>query len=266
MVGDRVSSCSVVNAQEVPVVGHATLDQTWVLTEPITVTPSAGSSKPVPVRVGFLSDMPVGQSLVEYLDPIILALEDAMNEGRLTQTVDLLGSHVLGLPAGTAENVVAAYRDLVEEGCLLVMSVGVTNNALVLRDVINETGVPYITMAGTTRFAGPHCFSLANGGHGEEAAILAAYLAEQGWRRVVLTGEGSPGDAEYRRFFADQAAFYGVEILASHYFAERPSDDELDEVLRSFRTLKPDALTYCGFGLNSEQLNPSLARIGWDPP
>jgi hypothetical protein len=186
------------------------------MTEPITVTPSTGSSQPATVRVGFLSDMPVGQSLVEYLDPIILAFEDAMNEGRLTETIELVGCHVLGLPAGTAENVIAAYIDLVEKGCLLVMSVGVTNNALVLRDVINETGVPYISLAGTTRFNGSHCFSLANGGHGEEAAILAAYLAEQGLRRVVVTGEGSPGDAEYRRFFSEQAALYGVEILASH--------------------------------------------------
>jgi hypothetical protein len=178
-------------AKEVSVAGHATIDQTWVMTEPITVTPSTGSSQPAIVRVGFLSDMPVGQSLVEYLDPILLAFEDAMNEGRLTQAIELVGSHVLGLPAGTAENVIAAYLDLVEQGCLLVMSVGVTNNALVLRDVINETGVPYITMAGTTRFNGSHCFSLANGGHGEEVAILAAYLAEQGLRRVVVTGEGS---------------------------------------------------------------------------
>jgi hypothetical protein len=67
-----VSSCSVANAQEVPVVGHATIDQTWVLTEPITVTPSASSSKPVPVRVGFLSDMPVGQALVEYLERMMM--------------------------------------------------------------------------------------------------------------------------------------------------------------------------------------------------
>ena len=266
MVVNRLSRCSVTTAKEVSVASHATIDRTWVMTEPITVTPSTGSSQPATVRVGFLSDMPVGQSLVEYLDPIILAFEDAMNEGRLTETIELVGCHVLGLPAGTAENVIAAYIDLVEKGCLLVMSVGVTNNALVLRDVINETGVPYITMAGTTRFNGSHCFSLANGGHGEEAAILAAYLAEQGLRRVVVTGEGSPGDAEYRCFFSEQAALYGVEILASHYFDEPPGDDELDEVLGSFRALEPDALAYCGFGLNSQQLNPSLARLGWNPP
>lgn len=82
----------------------------------------------------------------------------------------------------------------------------------------------------------------------------------------MLTGEGSPGDAEYRAFFAEQAALYGVEILDAHYFVEQPSDDELDDVMRRFRDLEPDALAYCGFGFHSRQLNPALARIGWDPP
>jgi hypothetical protein len=136
----------------------------------------------------------------------------------------------------------------------------------VLRDHINAARVPYITMAGTTRFTGEYCFSLANGGHGEEAAILAAYLAKQGYRRIVLTGEGSPGDAEYRAFFTEQAALYGVEIADAHYFPDEIKDGELDDVLRRFRDRMPDALVYCGFGFHSRQLNPALARIGWAPP
>src|SRR5260370_17200883 len=121
-------------------------------------------------------------------------------------------------------------------------------------------------MAGTTRFTGEYCFSLANGRQGEEAGILGAYLAKQGYRRIVLTGEGSPGDAEYQAFFTEQAALYGVEIADAHYFQDVIKDDELDDVLRRFRDLMPDALVYCGFGFHSRQLNPALARIGWAPP
>ena len=263
--GSYAPTCSVATATDTAVVEHPSVPQTWTLSEPIVISPHDGGTGE-PIRIGFLSDMPVGDKLTEYLDPILLGLEDAMVEGRLNRTVELRASHVLGLPAGAAADVRAAYVDLVDDGCLIVGSTGVTNNALVLRDLINERAVPYITMAGTTRFTGPHCFSLANGGHGEEAAILAAFLARQGHRRVVLTGEGSPGDEEYRSFFAEQAALYGVEILASHYFEDRPTDDELDDVMRSFQALEPDALAYCGFGLHSDQLNPSLARIGWDPP
>ncbi|WP_261566036.1 ABC transporter substrate-binding protein [Frankia gtarii] len=220
-----------------------------------------------PTRIGFLSDMPAGKALGEYLDPIILAIEDALAEGRMRRPVELLASHVVGLPTGQPNNVIAAYLDLVERGCVLVLSTGVTDNALVLRDTINAAKVPLITMAGTTRFVGDYCFSLANGGHGEEAAIMASYLADHGLRRVVLTGERSPGDSEYHRFFQEQARLYGIDILTEHYFDQEPTADEVDTVLRHFRDdLRPDALVYCGFGWNSSQFNPALTRIGWHPP
>jgi branched-chain amino acid transport system substrate-binding protein len=258
--------CSVRSAGDVARVEHPSIPATGVLAEAISVAP-AGADPEAVVRVGFLSDMPTGASLAEYVDPIILAFEDAVREGRLRVPVELIASHVVGLPTGREENVAAAYQDLIGQGCRLVLSTGVTNNALVLRDLINAARVPYITMAGTTRFTGDYCFSLANGGHGEEAAILAAYLAQRGFRRVVLAGEGSPGDAEYREFFHQQAALYGVEILDSHYFGgDAVVDEELADVLTRFRSLAPDALVYCGFGFHSRQLNPALERIGWAPP
>jgi len=259
--------CSVTSSRDLATVAHPNIVDTTVLELPIVVAPAEATvGAPEAVRIGFLSDMPMGGSL-GGLDPIILAFEDAIAEGRIARPIELLASHVVGLPVGRAENVVAAYLDLVERGCLLVLSVGVTNNALVLRDVINEAKVPYITMAGTTQFTGDYCFSLANGGHGEEAAILAAYLADRGFLRIVLMGEGTVGDAEYHRFFTEQAALYGIEILEATYFEQAPTDDELDRVLlHAHDALTPDALVYCGFGLNSAQINPALERIGWDPP
>ena len=244
-------------------VPHAVIPQTFVLDGPVVVGPEKPTGS---IRIGFLSDMPTGSSLAGYLDPVLLALEDAVLEGRLHHRVELLASHVVGLPVGDEANVVAAYEDLLAQDCALVLSTGVTNNALVLRDVINRSEVPYITMAGTTRFTGQFCFSLANGGHGEEAAILAAFLAHRGYRRVVVAGEDSPGDAEYRAFFAEQTALYGVEIIDSHYFAGTPTESEVDKVMGRFRGRSPDALVYCGFGFHSQMLSPSLERIGWDPP
>jgi branched-chain amino acid transport system substrate-binding protein len=267
------AECTVRSARNLVAVPHPSVAMTDVLNERIIVGPAGVAQRAVagdgftPTRIGFLSDMPTGSALGGYLDPIILALEDAINEGRLSRPVELIASHVVGLPTGQPNNVIAAYRDLVERGCVLILSTGVTDNALVLRDVINASKVPLITMAGTTRFVGPHCFSLANGGHGEETAIMAAYLAEHGFRRVVVTGERSPGDTEYHTFFQEQARLYGIEILKEHYFEQRPSEDELDDALRHFRDdLRPDALVYCGFGWNSSQFNPALERIGWNPP
>ena len=259
---------SVMRARDLDQVADLSIPMTTVLAERIVIELPAGEGGRAgdggePTRIGFLSDMPMGNELGGYLDPIILAFEDAMHEGRLTRPVEIVAAHVMGLPTGVAENVQAAYLDLVAQGCVIVLSTGVTNNALVLMDPINASAVPLITMAGTTRFIGPHCFSLANGGHGEEAAILAAFIADQGYLRVVVTGEGTEGDAEYRRFFHEQAGLNGIEILAEHYFASRPSGDELDEVMARLRDETPDALVDCGFGLHSNELNPSLrASVG----
>lgn len=274
------AECTIKTGRDLQKVPHPTIPRTSILKERIIVGPAglnteAGVSVDkgisdafAPTRIGFLSDVPhLHSGLGVFLDPIILALEDATNEGRLRRPVEVIASHVQGLPIGQPGDVIAAYLDLVAKGCVLILSCGVTDNALVLKDVINETKVPYITMGGTTRFVGPHCFSLANGGHGEETAIMAAYLAENGYKRVVVTGERSPGDSEYHLFFQEQARLYGVDILKEHYFDQRPDNDELDAALRHFRDdLKPDALVYCGFGWNSFLFNAALERIGWQPP
>jgi ABC-type branched-subunit amino acid transport system substrate-binding protein len=267
------AECTVHSAREFEAVPHPELAMTNMLRERIIVGPKgvAQSAKLgddfSPIRIGFLSDIPRGNALGRSLDPIIFALEDAINEGRLTRAVEIIALHTVGLPAGQPRNVIAAYRYLVDLGCIFVHSVGVTDNALILRDEVNAAKVPMMTMAGTTKFFGPYCFSLANGGHGEEASMLAAYVADQGHKRIVFAGERSPGDIEYQAFFRDQARLYGLEVLKEHFFDSRPSDDEMDAALTHFRDdLRPDALVYCGFGWNSGQFNASLERIGWNPP
>ncbi len=50
--------------------------QTRTLSEPIVVAPHDGGATE-PIRVGFLSDMPVGGQLTGYLDPILLGLAAA---------------------------------------------------------------------------------------------------------------------------------------------------------------------------------------------
>jgi ABC-type branched-subunit amino acid transport system substrate-binding protein len=268
---NKRAECTIESGRNLQIKPHPELSQASILEEKIVVSP-AGVSRGVAattfnaIKIGFLSDLPSGASLASFLDPVILALEDAVNEGRLTRAVELLPLHVTGLPAGSASNVRAAYRHLVEQGCVLILSTGLTDNSLVLRDLVNESRVPFISMCGTTRFTGPYCFTLANGGHGEEMAIIAAYCASKGYRRVVVTGERSPGDTEYQAFFREQARLYGLDILKEHYFDQRPNDDDMDTAMRQIRDLGPDAVVYAGFGWNSVMFNPSFKRIGWDPP
>jgi branched-chain amino acid transport system substrate-binding protein len=268
---NKRAECTIESGRNLQIKPHPELSQASILEEKIVIAP-AGVTGGIAlatfnaIKIGFLSDLPSGASLPTFLDPVILALEDAINEGRLTRAVELLPLHVTGLPAGSANNVRAAYRHLVEQGCVLVLSTGLTDNSLVLRDLVNESKVPFMSMCGTTRFTGPYCFTLANGGHGEEMAIIAAYCASKGYKRVVVTGERSPGDTEYQAFFREQARLYGLDILKEHYFDQRPNDDDMDTAMRQIRDLGPDAIVYAGFGWNSTMFNPSFKRIDWNPP
>src|SRR5258708_7673804 len=105
-------SCSVRTARDLDRLAHPAIPATWRLSEPIYVGPADAGASP-PVAVGFLSDMPTGDSLADYLDPIILAFEDAVHESRLRHRVRIEASHVRGLPTGRPEAVLAAFHDLV---------------------------------------------------------------------------------------------------------------------------------------------------------
>jgi branched-chain amino acid transport system substrate-binding protein len=219
-----------------------------------------------PVRIGFLMDSVTGAALADIIDPYILAIEDAMNEGRFTRPVELVTILAIGYPNGTAKRVLDGFDSLVDEGCLAIFSPFITDNGLVLRDRIEECGVPAIGMIGTARFNGEYCFIVANGAHGDEAALLANFVRRRGHRRVAFIGERSPGDREYQDFFRDEARFNGLEIVAEHFFDQRPGD-EIKEALIDLRdSVKPDALVYCGFGWTSHRYNSVLEEIGWDPP
>src|SRR5215208_5786308 len=64
-----------------------------------------------PVKIGVLIDMDLGQLLADWLDPTILALEDALNEGVWSRCpVQLVIADARGLPRENYRKVIAGYR------------------------------------------------------------------------------------------------------------------------------------------------------------
>src|SRR6478752_3253623 len=51
-----------------------------------------------PVKIGILVDMDLGQLLADWLDPTILAIEDALNEGVYDRPVQIVVADARGLP------------------------------------------------------------------------------------------------------------------------------------------------------------------------
>ena len=64
-----------------------------------------------------LKDMDLGQLLADWIDPTILAIEDALNEGVWSRgPVQLVIADARGLPRESYRNVIEGYRWLVDQG------------------------------------------------------------------------------------------------------------------------------------------------------
>ena len=73
-----------------------------------------------PVKIGILVDMDLGQLLADWIDPTILALEDALNEGVWGRSpVAIVTCDARGLPRENYRKVIAGYDWLVEQGCVV---------------------------------------------------------------------------------------------------------------------------------------------------
>ena len=98
-----------------------------------------------PVKIGILIDMDLNKLLADWIDPTILAIEDALNEGVWARS----RCKMIIADAGdsTGENykkVVDGFRWLVDQGCVVVLGPMISDNSLVLQSTANELGVACI--------------------------------------------------------------------------------------------------------------------------
>src|SRR4029453_16522391 len=67
-----------------------------------------------PVKIGILIDMDLGQLLADWIDPTILAIEDALNEGVWRRgPIELVVADARALPRENHRKVIAGARGLV---------------------------------------------------------------------------------------------------------------------------------------------------------
>ena len=160
-----------------------------------------------PVKIGILIDMDLNQLLADWIDPTILAIEDALNEGVYSRgPIQLVIADARGLPRENYRRVIDGYRWLVEQGCVVVLGPLISDNSLVLQDTANELGVACIGWTGAHAFASEYCFTVANGDIPTEGRDVRAVAPRAGHRqgRPVL-GAGQLG-ARLRRLLPRHGA------------------------------------------------------------
>ncbi len=217
-----------------------------------------------PVKIGILIDMDLGQLLADWIDPTILAIEDALNEGVYDRPVEIFTVDARGLPRENYRKVIAGYRRLVEEGCVVVIGPLISDNSVALRDTINDTGVACIGWTGAVRFSGEFCFTVANGDIPIEGRMCAGWCAQQGHTEVGFFWERGSSGSDYADFFRAAAQDEGLEIVKEVVLGPNPRD--LERHLATMRRLGAQAVIYLGYGYSTFHFARAFRAIDWDPP
>jgi branched-chain amino acid transport system substrate-binding protein len=238
--------------------------------ERIVVYPPTGGTRSQgdpfePARVGFLIDMDLGQLLADCIDPFILAIEDAMNEGVYDRgPVELFTADARGLPRENHTKLVAGYRRLVDGGCCAVIGPLIADNSELLAPHADEAGVPIVTWTGSVRAHGEYHFNVANGGIPEESVICANWVRDQGLRKVGFVWERGSSGPDYADYFRRTALRLGLSITKE--VPVSPNPRFLEQALREMKSLGTEALVYVGYGYAAFHFGPILAALDWDPP
>ena len=178
-----------------------------------------------PVKIGILIDMDLGQLLADWIDPTILAIEDALNEGVYDRPVEIVTVDARGLPRENYLKVRKGYQKLVDEGCVVVIGPMISDNSVNLRDTVNATGVACLGWTGAVRFFGDYCFTVANGdipAEGEMRGQLV--LPERLHQGRLLLGAGFVRRPDYADYFRIAARQYDLEIVKEVWLTPNPRD------------------------------------------
>ena len=187
-----------------------------------------------PVKIGILVDMDLGQLLADWLDPTILAIEDAMNEGVWGRSpVALITADARGLPRENYRKVIAGYEWLVEQGCVVILGPMISDNSLALQDTVNRTGVPVIGWTGAHKFSSDYCFTIANGDIPTEGVICANWFRQRGIDRVGLFWEAGSSGGDYAEYFRQTALRLGITVTREVMLEPNPRN--LEQNLREMR-------------------------------
>ncbi len=218
-----------------------------------------------PVKIGVLVDMDLGQLLADWIDPTILAIEDALNEGVYGRgPIQLLIADARGLPRENYRKVLNGYRWLVEQGCVVVLGPMISDNSLVLQDLANELKVPCVGWTGAHKFASEYCFTVANGDIPTEGVMCAQWLKARAIERVGMFWEQGSSGRDYADYFRDTALQVGLKVMREVKLEPNPRG--LKEDLALMRELGVEGIYYGGYGYATFHFAEALRALDWDPP
>jgi branched-chain amino acid transport system substrate-binding protein len=215
-----------------------------------------------PVRVGVLYDYPMQGGSFEA--SLRVGLDDVAASGRLDREVELVPVQAAGLPTGSEQDMVRAFLELDDAGCLLVVGPAISDNALITTPIGDDIGLVTINYTGGDQTRGVYGFHYQVGSLEEEPAVLAARLHARGLTRPAIVQDRSPIGRRYAECFEEARGALGLELAGTTIVS--PLADDLAAPLAALRDLDPDSLVYLGLGRASRAVALALDALGWDVP
>src|SRR5690554_1117596 len=147
-----------------------------------------------PYRIGVINDFPgiAGDLADDWVRAMELCFEEAHESRLVSRPIEIVRKDVYGHPYNSGAEVVAAYRELVHtEKVLGVIGPMKTDDSLSVRDEVNATGVPLISMCGTMHMAGPSVFVCQQGSLPDEPLVVLDWLVAKGVRTCAVVAEAN---------------------------------------------------------------------------
>jgi len=220
-----------------------------------------------PFKVGFLDEgifEAEGAFDASVGNPIRMRFEEAHASGEVDRPIELVVRTGHGLPSGSAKAVRDAWHALADEGVLLIIGPGITDNCMAVVPDFEAGRVPTVNFPGTTRSRGLYGFHYQVGSLYDDSPLIARAIAERGLHQVAVIRDRSPIGEEYFAAFAEQCERSGLDIGIDVKCS--PVATDLAEQVDRAAGAGAEALAYLGFGGVLVELSNALAVRGWDPP
>jgi len=212
------------------------------MTEPILIGVLNDGERPPEEAEGGAGGRTYGQ----WTADMRLAVDAAVESGRIDREVEFVHEYRQGLPNGTAHAVEQAFAALVEQGVLLIVGPAIGDNAIVATPVADAYRTPAINWSASERARSDFMFHLQVGSHEDESILLARYLAKMGHERIGLVYDRSPIGRRHLSFFEDECELIGLAVAARASVPPLAPDAtaEVDAIAAE----RVDALVYLGLG------------------
>jgi ABC-type branched-subunit amino acid transport system substrate-binding protein len=212
------------------------------------------------VPVGVLYDFPQGDGGRYFEEGLQLGFAAQRAEERLGEPIRLVSHQADGLPAGSAESVVAGFEALVAQDVVAIVGPSISDNGLIVRDLADAACMPCINYTG-----GAFMFHYQVGSLEEEPVILAEHLLAQGHHRVAVLYDETPVGTQYFEWLGRTVARAEDPELV-HTASVSPLAEDLQEPVAAALATEPDALLYLGLGVAARAVSLAVDAVGWSGP